>query len=583
MVFADYGIPGEKVMVEIIRAKGRYPVGKVVEVINPSPHRVSPPCPYFGRCGGCQWQHIDYKYQLELKRQMVEDRLKHIGNFVSPPVSTTLPSPDIWHYRNHARFTVDRQGSLGFVRRDNWKFMSIDFCHIMHPWINESLGKLQGRCPGAHQVAMRYGVKTGKSLIQPNVDSFDAPVESGQPFYYEELLGKEFRISSPSFFQVNTLQAERLVEAIKERLDFQGDEFLVDAYAGVGTLAILLSPFVSKVLAIEESSSAIKDALVNNAGIENIEIKEGKAEQVLPTLTQQPAAVILDPPRTGCHRKVLEALIKLDPKKIIYVSCDTTTLSRDLELLCRAQYHLQEVLPVDMFPHTRHIECVAHLIRRSDMSPSEGGAREVVLASTSPRRKELFSTLGIPFKSVDPLVEEDSPASGTSPEAWAEHLALSKARAVEGTISPSIVVAADTLVLLDDHVLGKPKDAAMAREMLLRLRGKEHIVITGLALLDTLTGRYHSRHVVTKVTMRHYSNEEIEEYIASGAPLDKAGAYGVQDELLKPVARLEDCYTNVVGFPLCALKDMLADMGVEVTARPDEALLSNCLDCPLLR
>lgn len=229
MIFADYGIPGEKVVVEIIRAKGRYPVGKVVEVINPSPHRVSPPCPYFGRCGGCQWQHIDYKYQLELKRQMVEDRLKHIGNFVSPPVSTTLPSPDIWHYRNHARFTVDRQGNLGFVRRDNRKFMSIDFCHIMHPWINESLGKLQGRCPGAHQVAMRYGVKTGKSLIQPNLDSFDAPVESGQPFYYEELLGKEFRISSPSFFQVNTLQAERLVEAIKERLDFQGDEFLVDA------------------------------------------------------------------------------------------------------------------------------------------------------------------------------------------------------------------------------------------------------------------------------------------------------------------------------------------------------------------
>jgi 23S rRNA (uracil1939-C5)-methyltransferase len=364
VVFAAYGIPGEEAVVQIERHSKDYLTGRVVEVFAPSPHRVNAPCPYFGTCGGCQWQHIDYAHQTELKARIVADQLRRIGKFQEPAVLPTIPAVETWNYRNHARFSAGRRhGDLGFTTPLRHRFLPIDRCLIMHPWINGVLERLQGKCAGLHQVAVRYGVNTGQALIHPSVEEIDPSIPSGQPWYEEELLGKRFRISGASFFQVNTLQAEVLAEVVRQKLALEQHQVLLDAYAGVGTFAVLLASYPQRVIAVEESSSAVADAVINQAGIDNISFYEGKVEAILPELTVRPDAAILDPPRVGCHPDALAAVLALAPARLVYVSCDPTTLARDLRALCDGGYRLLEVQPVDMFPQTYHIEVVATLER----------------------------------------------------------------------------------------------------------------------------------------------------------------------------------------------------------------------------
>ena len=358
------GIPGEEVLARIFRYKRRrqqHVSGVVKEVLKPSPHRVSPPCLYFGPCSGCQWQHIEYSHQLRLKREAVQSQLEIYAELKTVPVAETVPSPQPFNYRNHARFTVRAQGSLGFVNRISRGFVKIDECMLMAPWINSTLGLLQGKCQETTGLTMRYGFNTGEWLIQPTLQSKDIPLPSGQDHYREELLGKPFRIASPSFFQVNTLQTEQLAGLVFDRLELGGDELLVDAYAGVGTFAVLLAPSVRRLIAIEESSAAVEDATVNTRGIDNLEFILGRTEEVLEGLEETPDAVILDPPRVGCHPEALTALIRRAPSRVVYVSCDPETLARDLRVLVQGGFSVVAVEPVDMFPQTYHVECVATL------------------------------------------------------------------------------------------------------------------------------------------------------------------------------------------------------------------------------
>lgn len=360
VIFVGYALPGEEALVEIRRHRKGYAYGRLLEVINPSPHRVEPRCHYYRQCGGCQWQHVDYSYQLELKRRVVQEQMRRIGKLSDVPVLPTLPAPEPWHYRNHARFTVGQGGQLGFVQRYSHRFLPIDFCHLMHPQINSILSELQGKCAETTQLNIRVGTRTGQFLIQPALHSAEIAVPSGQASFEEEMGGHRFRISAPSFFQVNTAQAERLAGVVRERLRLSGDETLLDAYAGVGTFALLLASSVKKVVAIEESPPALKDARVNAAGVTNVEFLQGKVEDLLPQLEIKPQAVILDPPRAGCHSKVISVLKDIAPARIVYVSCDPATLARDLALLCDdGVYRVEQAQPVDMFPQTYHIECVA--------------------------------------------------------------------------------------------------------------------------------------------------------------------------------------------------------------------------------
>lgn len=373
-VFVGYGIPGEEVAIEIFQRQRRYARARIAELHRPSSERVAPPCPYFGACGGCQWQHIAYPAQLEYKRRVVADQLRRIGGFQEAEslVRPTLAAPDPWQYRNHARFSVDRDGRMGFTTAVGHAFLPIDHCRLMHPAINEVLAQLQGRARVKHQVAVRYGVHTGQLLIQPQVPGVEAIVATGQEHYEEELLGRRFRISAASFFQVNTAQAERLVQAMVRQLEPTGREVVVDLYCGVGTFGLLLAEKVGRVIGIEESAAALKDAranaqgvpLLSGKGVPNIEFRIGKAEVVFPQMEEGVDAVILDPPRPGLRRPVIQALHRLKPAKIIYVSCEPSTLARDLRLLVEGGYALAEVQPVDLFPQTYHIESVTTLLSR---------------------------------------------------------------------------------------------------------------------------------------------------------------------------------------------------------------------------
>ena len=360
-IFVDYGIPGEKVVAELYRERAAVFFARVAEVLEPSPHRVEPACPYFGECGGCQWQHIDYQEQLDIKQNIVRDQLRRIGRFEDAPVSPTLGAETPWGYRNHIRFTAKARGDIGFVRRGTHRFLRIDECKIADPWINYLLSRLQGKGGGLHQLAIRRGVRTGELLIHPDLSEIAPDVPSGQKDYHEELLGHRFRISGASFFQTNTPQAERLISLVRDKLALQPDETLADAYAGVGTFAVILAPLVRRVVAIEESAAAVDDAMVNIAGIESIQYYRGRTEDVLAEITEPIDCLILDPPRLGTHPAAIAAVLAAAPKRIAYVSCDPATLARDLRVLADGGYELTDVTPVDMFPHTQHIECVASL------------------------------------------------------------------------------------------------------------------------------------------------------------------------------------------------------------------------------
>lgn len=362
VVFAAYGLPGEEVDVLIERVYPNYLEGVVTAVYTPSPFRVTPRCEYFGRCGGCQLQHTEYDEQLRLKTTIVAEQLRRIGRLPDVPVLPAIAAPDPWQYRNHARFSVDREGYLGFIMRGRKRLLRVETCYIMHPWIVETLQTLQGGgLGGVHQVAMRIGVNTGDTLIQPDLGDRARGMATGQRSYEEELGGARFRVSSPSFFQVNTAQAETLIRLVRTGLALGPADVLLDAYAGVGTFAKLLAPDVAEVLAIEVSASSVADGRLNTADLPNVRWIEGAVERVLPEEALQPTAVVLDPSRPGCDAPVLNALLQARVPRIAYVSCEPATLARDLRLLVDGGYRVRSVQPVDLFPQTYHIECVALL------------------------------------------------------------------------------------------------------------------------------------------------------------------------------------------------------------------------------
>ena len=232
----------------------------------------------------------------------------------------------------------------------------------MDPWINGALASLSGRCQETSQLSIRYGVNTGEWLIQPRLLSMGIPMATGQTHYHEAVDGRRYRIASPSFFQVNTPQAQAMAECIRGMLGLEGSEVLVDAYAGVGTFAGLLASQVARVIAIEESAAALRDAQANLADLPNVEFRQARVEAVLSSLEPRPDVVLVDPPRVGCHPRALEALCELAPHQVVYVSCEPKALARDLQHLAAGPFRVEQVQPIDLFPQTHHIECIATLV-----------------------------------------------------------------------------------------------------------------------------------------------------------------------------------------------------------------------------
>ena len=575
-VFVFGSIPGEKVVAEVIRVYRKYAAARVVEVLEASPHRVVPPCSYFGDCSGCQWQHLDYPAQLAAKRGRVVDALHRVGRFADPPVSQVLASAQQYGYRNHARFTVGSAGVLGFVNRETGRFVSIDYCGIMHVEVNQRLAQLQGNCGETTQLSIRAGKYTGDFLVQPALADSSVSIPTGQKSYADSVDGRSFRVSSPSFFQVNVEQAAEAVQVVRRCLGLTPEDVLLDAYTGVGTFAVLLAPYVKKVIAVEESSAAVADARVNVVGVDNVEFVLGRTEEVLGRLAEIPNAVVLDPPRSGCRPEALRSLLRLAAPKVAYVSCDPETLARDLKLLCDGDYTLRNVVPLDMFPQTHHVECVAVLDHVGVSTP-------VILASGSPRRRELMSDMGLQFQVVPPDIDEE-PLPGESAQETVIRLSLVKALAVASQFEAGYVVGADSLVVLEGRPMGKPADATDARRMLRELRGTRHQVNTGVTVVDTGSGRRLTGTVTSHIQIRNFSDAEIEASIASGMALAKAGAYGVQDEALRPADSWEGCYSNIVGLPLCRVSEMLAELGCELPVGADISRTGQCgPTCPSQR
>lgn len=588
------GIPGERVVAEVVRRRRDHVAARVVETLEPSPYRVEADCEYFWPCTGCQWRHISYARQLEIKRDRVETALRTAPGLGGIEVRPTAPSHSTSGYRNHARFTIGPGGTLGYVNHTTRRFLRVDRCDLMHPWINEALARLQERCGETTQLSVRYGVNTGEYLVQPRLAGPGIDVESGQKHYTEAMHGQRFRVASPSFFQVNTPTAEEMVDLVGEQLRLRPTDLLVDAYAGVGVFARLLAERCARVIAIEESSAAVKDARVNAEDAANVEFRLGKTEDVLGTLEEAPDALILDPPRAGCDRRALDAVLRLGPRRVAYVSCEPETLARDLAVLAAGGYGIEMVQPVDLFPHTHHIECIAVLSRYGD-EHGKSGRREALegsfeqvergdgdagaaltLASASPRRRELLRHVGIEYEVVVSGVDETPGEGEGTPERLAEGLALRKARAVAEGRAAGLVLGADTVVTLDGVVYGKPSDAAEARATLEALRGRTHNVITGVAVVDAATGEAASGYEVTRVTMRDYSDAEATAYISSGNPMDKAGAYAAQDASFHPAAAIEGCWTNVIGLPLCQARSLLLAHGM---ATPEDC--TGCAAIPV--
>lgn len=385
VIFVPYAISGETVQVEITEDKEHYAFARLVEVVEPSPERVDPPCPFFGqeKCGGCQWQHIGYDTQLRLKADILADQLERIGGIEKPPVHPTVPDETGWAYRNHAQFHTAPGGGLGFQRASSEEggpeIMAIEYCMILHPFLSELYDTIDLDVEGLIRLVLRAGTVTGDLLIGFEMEEDRAPaLESDEAVScvmllgeggYANLIGNNYitevvaehiyRISASSFFQVNTPQAGELVRLALSYLDLAGDETVLDAFCGVGLFTAHLAEQAELVIGIESSPSAVDDLLVNTEELTNVEVVEGAVEDVLPEITVSLDAVLLDPPRGGVERSALDALVELDPERIVYVSCDPATLARDAKRLGRSGYRLAESRPVDMFPQTYHVESVS--------------------------------------------------------------------------------------------------------------------------------------------------------------------------------------------------------------------------------
>jgi len=381
VIFMPYAIPGERVRAAITEEKERFAYAELVEVLSASPDRAEPPCPHFGagRCGGCQWQHIAYPAQLDYKRAVLADQLRRVGGIADPPVRPTLPSPFPWGYRAHMTFTASSEGWLGLWSANRENLIPIETCAILNPALMALFAQLDLDAPEIERVRFQIGsspddamlvLETGDDL--PPEIVLDLPVSVnlllsdnqpvnliGKSAVSYAVLGRQFRVTAGGFFQSNPAVAEVLVQEVMSRLDLKGDETVLDLYSGVGLFTAFLAERAGLVVSVESYPPAVTDAGANLADCDNLDIIEGSVESVLADLEEPIGVALVDPPRTGLSVDVVDALARLAPPTLMYVSCDPATLSRDAARLVKKGYRLLDVQPVDMFPQTFHIEAAA--------------------------------------------------------------------------------------------------------------------------------------------------------------------------------------------------------------------------------
>ena len=380
-VFVPFGLPGERVRVRLTEEKRNFARGELVEVLGTSPQRIVPRCVHFGVCGGCHYQNLPYEKQLAAKTEILIDQLKRIGKIENPPVQKMVASPNPWNYRNQVQFHLTRDGRLGYVGVGTTSargIIPITECHLPEAAINSLWPQLEFEPEmNIGHVSLRSG-KADDLMLVLESDSPEPPkleIEAGisVAHVYEEntvviagndhivipVLGRDFRVSAASFFQVNTAMAERMVEYLLANLTLSPTNTLLDVYCGVGLFSAFLAPKCERLLGIESSPSACEDFTINLDEFDNVEPYEGLAEDVLPHLEAKPDVILADPPRAGLEKRVVDGILQLSPRVIAYISCDPSTLARDAARLVNGGYRLKDVTPFDLFPQTYHIESIS--------------------------------------------------------------------------------------------------------------------------------------------------------------------------------------------------------------------------------
>jgi 23S rRNA (uracil1939-C5)-methyltransferase len=377
-VFVRFALPGERARIRLAEEKRGFARGELVQILEPSPHRVVPRCIHFGVCGGCHYQHMPYEVQLRAKDDILREQLARIGRIENPPVRDMVPSANPWNYRNHVQFHLTEEGELGYVRAQAPSIFAVRECHLPEESINAFWRQLAFE-PGTE--IERVSVRSGKGdelMLVLESDSPEAPelaieAEVSVAHVYEEnavvlagsdhvlisVLGQDFRVSAASFFQVHTAMAEKMVSHLLERLPVDASTILLDVYCGAGLFSAFLAPTCGRVIGVESSPSACEDFTFNLDEFENVELYEGLAEEIIPYLDVRPDIVLLDPPRAGLEKRVVDRILQLQPRTVAYISCDPSTLARDARRLVSGGYLLRDVTPFDLFPQTFHIESIS--------------------------------------------------------------------------------------------------------------------------------------------------------------------------------------------------------------------------------
>ena len=420
-LFVPNGLPGEKAKIKVIKVNKGYGFGRLMEITEASPYRVEPECPIYKECGGCQLQHMSYEGQLKAKEKQVSDVLQRIGKLENVKVHPVIGMENPWRYRNKAQVPIgENEGGLigGFYQQRSHQIIDMKACIIQQERNDEVVKKVKEICNingvrayneqkhkgELRHIMARYGLKSGevmvvlvtrtneltgkKKIIEeiakriPGVKSIVQNINSkrtnvifgdetkvlwGEEVIYDSIGDIKFAISARSFYQVNPEQTKVLYDKALEYADLTGEENVIDAYCGIGTISLFLAQKARKVYGVEIVPEAIEDAKKNAElnGISNVEFAVGEAETVIPEWYENGVVadvLVVDPPRKGCDDKLLQTIINMKPKKVVYVSCNPATLARDLRVLEDGGYQTVEVQPVDMFPQTMHVECVAQLI-----------------------------------------------------------------------------------------------------------------------------------------------------------------------------------------------------------------------------
>lgn len=363
VVFVAGGLPGERLTVEIVEQHRDFWKGVAVEVIEPSPHRVAPPCPMLADgCGGCQWQHVHVDAQRELKEQIVRDALRRRAHIDDPPMAPTIALPAAG-YRTTARFGVEPGGVLGFRRRHGHDLIDPSGCLVLHPGLDALLGTV--RFPAAREVTLRIGERTGERLAYARPSAQGATVPDGvvvadnrnRGHYHEEAAGRRWRISAPSFFQARADGADALAAVVTAAAGPGEARAAVDLYAGVGLFAGALVDAEWSVTAVEGVKAAAADARRN---VPEARVVHADVAAWRPTAFD---LVVADPSRHGLGRDGTGVVAATGAAAVLLVSCDPAAMGRDAGLLHDRGYRLESVTPVDLFPHTFHIEVISHWLR----------------------------------------------------------------------------------------------------------------------------------------------------------------------------------------------------------------------------